>query len=312
MKRIGPAGRDEPGLARPSTTGWCNEATRERLAASPTELRAALGRHSPRRQLQRLGDWDAQSTTRRRRAVVRVTPSMLDALHLLDAQVAGAIAAASMSPCGPCADPAAEPSVAQGLSDRRAARDRFTMEQDFYVGRLRDRHGLDVRVPGARRTGAIVHDVIYDELCVGVIDDGSRDRVPADHAWRSPAAAPRAILLGCTEIDLLVGPGDAPRPSVRHEPPARRARASSWPSPAGHRARPHQSRDEERDRLRGLGHRGQVDALVDAVLVLGERAEADGRRVAVELEAARVRRRGRGEQRRPAPGGALGGVEQRR
>jgi aspartate racemase len=48
----------------------------------------------------------------------------------------------------------------------------YTMEHDFYVGRLRDVHGLEVLVPGAadRR---IVHDVIYDELCLGVVNDHS-------------------------------------------------------------------------------------------------------------------------------------------
>ena len=49
----------------------------------------------------------------------------------------------------------------------------YTMEQDFYVGRMRE-HGLDVIVPG-REDRRIVHDVIYDELCRGVIKDGSRD-----------------------------------------------------------------------------------------------------------------------------------------
>ena len=84
------------------------------------------------------------------------------------------------------------------------------MEEDFYVGRLRQRHGLEVLVPDAtdRRT---VHDVIFDELCRGVIDSGSRDqyrRIIGDLVDRGAAG----ILLGCTEIDLLVGPQDASVP----------------------------------------------------------------------------------------------------
>ena len=68
--------------------------------------------------------------------------------------------------------------------------------------------------------------------------------------------------------------------------------------------------DEQRDRLRGLGDGWQVHALVDPVLALGDRAEADRGRVAVELEGARVgRRRGR-EQRRPAARRARRGVDQ--
>jgi aspartate racemase len=86
----------------------------------------------------------------------------------------------------------------------------YTMEQDFYVGRLRDMHGLEVLVPGDgdRR---IVHDVIYDELCVGVVRDESREqyrRIMGELAQRGA----QGILLGCTEIDLLVGPQDAPVP----------------------------------------------------------------------------------------------------
>jgi len=86
----------------------------------------------------------------------------------------------------------------------------YTMEQDFYVGRLRDMHGLEVLVPDEpdRR---IVHDVIYGELCVGVVRDASRDeyrRIMGELAQRGA----QGILLGCTEIDLLVGVADAPVP----------------------------------------------------------------------------------------------------
>lgn len=86
----------------------------------------------------------------------------------------------------------------------------YTMEQDFYVGRLRDRHGLQVLVPDAadRR---LVHEVIYRELCVGVVDPGSRgeyQRIMGDLARRGA----ECILFGCTEIGLLVGAHDAPVP----------------------------------------------------------------------------------------------------
>jgi aspartate racemase len=83
----------------------------------------------------------------------------------------------------------------------------YTMEQDFYTGRLRERHGLDVITPDAadRR---LVHEVIYRELCVGVVNDSSRSeyrRIMGDLADRGA----EGILLGCTEIDLLVGADDA-------------------------------------------------------------------------------------------------------
>jgi aspartate racemase len=86
----------------------------------------------------------------------------------------------------------------------------YTMEQDFYVGRLRDRHGLDVLIPGPddRR---IVHDVIYDELCLGHVNDASRREYRRIMRGLSDRGA-EAILLGCTEIDLLVDADDAPVP----------------------------------------------------------------------------------------------------
>jgi aspartate racemase len=86
----------------------------------------------------------------------------------------------------------------------------YTMEQDFYVGRLRDVHSLQVLVPG-EADRRIVHDVIYGELCVGVVDDASREQYR--RIMRSLAdRGAQAILLGCTEIDLLVGQEDSPVP----------------------------------------------------------------------------------------------------
>jgi aspartate racemase len=86
----------------------------------------------------------------------------------------------------------------------------YTMEQEFYVGHLRERHGLTVIVPDAHDR-RIVHDVIYGELCVGIVSDASREeyrRIMRNLAGRGA----EGILLGCTEIDLLVGPDDSPVP----------------------------------------------------------------------------------------------------
>jgi aspartate racemase len=85
----------------------------------------------------------------------------------------------------------------------------YTMEQEFYVGRLRE-HGLEVVVPDAADR-KIVHDVIYTELCVGIVADASREEYR--RIMRSLAAqGVQGILLGCTEIDLLVGAEDSPVP----------------------------------------------------------------------------------------------------
>lgn len=84
------------------------------------------------------------------------------------------------------------------------------MEQDFYRGRLAERHGLDVLVPGAddRR---IVHDMIYGELVRGVVRPESRDACRAVIARLVDAGA-EAIILGCTEIMLLVDQADSAVP----------------------------------------------------------------------------------------------------
>lgn len=87
----------------------------------------------------------------------------------------------------------------------------YTMEQAFYRGRLESAHGLDVRVPDESAREAI-HRIIYDELCRGVIRDSSRDTfLHAITALGREGAT--AVVLGCTEIGLLVGPDDAPLPA---------------------------------------------------------------------------------------------------
>ncbi|VVE66935.1 aspartate/glutamate racemase [Pandoraea anapnoica] len=80
----------------------------------------------------------------------------------------------------------------------------FTMEQDFIKSRLHQKFGLDVLVPDSDDRGA-VHRVIYDELCVGIVSDASR-AVYLDVMQRLTARGAQAIILGCTEISLLVKP----------------------------------------------------------------------------------------------------------
>jgi aspartate racemase len=108
------------------------------------------------------------------------------------------------------ADTSADAVKAGGMRTVGLLATAYTMEQDFYVGRLRERHGLTVLVPdaGDRRR---VHDIIYDELCLGVVDPGSREdyrRIMRGLADRGA----ECILFGCTEIGLLVKPDDSPVP----------------------------------------------------------------------------------------------------
>jgi aspartate racemase len=124
-------------------------------------------------------------------------------------KVADAIVAAISIPFVHIADTTADAVRAAGLARVGLLATGYTMEQDFYVGRMRS-HGLDVLVPdaGDRR---IVHDVIYDELCRGIVRDESREEYRRIMAALAARGA-QGVLLGCTEIDLLVGAEDSPVP----------------------------------------------------------------------------------------------------
>jgi aspartate racemase len=87
---------------------------------------------------------------------------------------------------------------------------RFTMEEEFYRGRLVDRHGLHVLIPDAADR-AIVHRVIYEELVVGVIKPPSRTEYRRIIRALVGQGA-EGIILGCTEIGLLVKEEDSPVP----------------------------------------------------------------------------------------------------
>jgi aspartate racemase len=84
------------------------------------------------------------------------------------------------------------------------------MEEDFYNERLRRNHGLDVLVPD-REDRDVVHRVIYDELCLGKVLPDSRSQYRRIMARMIERGA-QAIILGCTEISLLVGDDDATVP----------------------------------------------------------------------------------------------------
>ena len=86
----------------------------------------------------------------------------------------------------------------------------FTMEQDFYRGRLEDKHGLEVITPDAAGR-QIIHDVIYKELCLGQIKEASRQAfVEIIEDLRRQGA--QGVILGCTEIGLLVRDQDTDMP----------------------------------------------------------------------------------------------------
>jgi len=125
-------------------------------------------------------------------------------------RMADAVQAAIAIPLLHIADPTAERIKAQGFRRVGLLGTAFTMEQDFYKGRLTTRHGLEVLVPGDADR-ALVHRVIYEELVQGRVEEASRQAYRAVMA-RLVAAGAEAIILGCTEIMLLVGEGDASVP----------------------------------------------------------------------------------------------------
>jgi len=87
---------------------------------------------------------------------------------------------------------------------------RFTMEQDFYRGRLQDKFDIDVITP-TEADRQIVHRIIYEELCLGKICDASRDEYRRIISNLEQHGA-QGIIFGCTEISLLVGTQDAAVP----------------------------------------------------------------------------------------------------
>jgi aspartate racemase len=108
------------------------------------------------------------------------------------------------------ADPTARALEAAGITTVGLLGTRFTMEQDFYRGRLEREFGLRVRVPESD-SRQLVHDVIYGELCRGVIADASRAAFRRVVAQLAETGA-QAVVLGCTEIGLLLRAGDVPLP----------------------------------------------------------------------------------------------------
>ncbi len=108
------------------------------------------------------------------------------------------------------ADATAEKIKADGIDKIALLGTRFTMEEDFYKGRLVDRYGLDVIIP-AENEMEIVHRVIYDELCAGIINSDSKQKY-AEIIKGLVAKGATGVILGCTEIGLLVKQEDSPVP----------------------------------------------------------------------------------------------------
>ncbi len=163
-------------------------------------------------QLQRTGDWDragallAQAAQTLERAGADFLVLCTNTMH----KVAPAIEAAVCIPLLHIAD-----ATAEAITHARHRRvgllgTRFTMEQDFYRSRLQQRHGIDVLIPD-ESDRIEIHRIIYDELCLGVASPQSRARYRLVMAQLVERGA-EAIILGCTEISLLVNEADSSVP----------------------------------------------------------------------------------------------------
>lgn len=162
--------------------------------------------------LQAAGDW------------AKLDALMVDAARRLEAAGAGALvictntmhkcvpamAAAGTLPVLHIADPTAQAMKADGHTKVALLGTAFTMEQAFYRARLEEQHGLEVLIPG-EEDRALVHRVIYEELVAGRIEPASREAYRGVIA-RLVARGATAVILGCTEIMLLIGPEDSAVP----------------------------------------------------------------------------------------------------
>ncbi|WP_027134511.1 aspartate/glutamate racemase family protein [Geminicoccus roseus] len=121
-------------------------------------------------------------------------------------KMADQAAAASGLPVLHIADPTGQAIRAAGCRRPALLATAYTMEQDFYLGRLRERHGLDAMVPNEadRRQ---VHRIIYDELCQGIVRPQSKAAY-LEVVRRLRADGADSIILGCTEICMLLGQDD--------------------------------------------------------------------------------------------------------
>ena len=162
--------------------------------------------------LQHAGDWPALSELMcdagRQLAAAGAEHLLIctNTMHLM----ADEVEAASGIPLLHIADPAGAKIRAAGLRKVGLLGTRFTMEQSFYRERLAQSHGLEVLVP-ASDDRAVIHRVIYDELIAGLVRDQSRQAFRQIIARLIERGA-EGIVLGCTEIMLLIGQDESPAP----------------------------------------------------------------------------------------------------
>ena len=163
--------------------------------------------------LQKAGRWDlaaeALTDSARRLEAAGADCALIctNTMHLVAPEVASGIGI----PLIHIIDETAEALRAEGLKRPLLLATRYTMEHGFYAEHMR-RFGIEVMVPDAEERGAM-HDIIFNELCAGIVRNESRDRALA-MIEKAKADGADSIILGCTEICLLLDPDVLPLPGV--------------------------------------------------------------------------------------------------
>ncbi|RXZ83783.1 aspartate/glutamate racemase family protein [Paenibacillaceae bacterium] len=179
-------------------------------------VKEKLGGHHSAKSLMYSLDFDDIKTLQHQGKWDEATKVMIDSAHKLESggadfivictntmhKMAKEVEESVAVPLLHIADSTAKEIVKDGIGKVALLGTAFTMEQDFYKGRLMERFGLDVMVPN-ETDRLIVHDIIYKELCLGIIHDESKQSYLRIINKLSQQGA-EAVILGCTEITLLI------------------------------------------------------------------------------------------------------------
>jgi len=208
MKTIGLLG----GMSWESTVGYyraINEGVKNTLGGLHS---AKIAMYSvdfePIEKLQHAGDWKGTAIilSEAARSVESAGADFLLICTNTMHKVAPEIEKSIKIPLLHIADATAEVLVHEGIKTVGLLGTAFTMEQDFYKGRLSENYGLNVLVPN-EEDRQIVHKIIYQELCLGKIQADSKTEYLRIVDMLANQGA-EAVILGCTEIGMLVSQGD--------------------------------------------------------------------------------------------------------
>ena len=212
MKTIGLIG----GMSWESTVDYyrlINEGIKQKLGGlHSAEIVMFSVDFDPIEKLQHSGDWDAMAeilVTAAKRIEIAGADFLLictNTMHKLAPNVQEAIGI----PLLHIADATAEVLASENVRTVGLLGTAFTMEQDFFRGKLEDDHGLNVLIPESRDR-EIIHRIIYEELCLGKLESASRTeflRIIDELAKRGA----EGVILGCTEIGMLVNQSDTSMP----------------------------------------------------------------------------------------------------